>query len=68
MADFEERIQAFGAKFIGLLEIPTLSLRSGDNKGEVEDIATGSLAGIAGAYLVKNGFQKPRFGIPVKSG
>jgi trans-2,3-dihydro-3-hydroxyanthranilate isomerase len=24
----------------------------------VEDVATGSLAGIAGAYLVKNGFQK----------
>ena len=59
VVDFEKRIQAFGAKFIGLLEIPTLSLRSGDNKGEVEDIATGSLAGIAGAYLVKYGFQKP---------
>jgi trans-2,3-dihydro-3-hydroxyanthranilate isomerase len=58
VADFEERIQPFGAKFIGLLEIPTLSLRTGDNKGEVEDIATGSLAGIVGAYLVKNGFQK----------
>ena len=58
VADFEERIQPLGAKFIGLLEIPTLSLRTGDNKGEVEDIATGSLAGIAGAYLVKNGFQK----------
>ena len=58
VSDFEERIQPFGAKFIGLLEIPTLILRTGDNKGEVEDIATGSLAGVAGAYLVKNGFQK----------
>ncbi len=59
VANFEERIQVFGAKFIGLLEIPSLSLRTSDNKGEVEDIATGSLAGVAGAYLVKNGFQKP---------
>jgi hypothetical protein len=58
VSNFEERIKPFGAKFIGLLEIPTLNLRSGDNKGDVEDIATGSLAGVAGAYLVKNGFQK----------
>jgi len=57
--DFEKRIQPFGAKFAGILEIPTLSIRSGDNKGAVEDIATGSLAGPIGAYLVKHGFQEP---------
>jgi predicted PhzF superfamily epimerase YddE/YHI9 len=55
--DMEERIQVFGAKFIGILDIPTFSIRTGDNKGAVEDIATGSLAGPAGAFLVKHGFQ-----------
>jgi predicted PhzF superfamily epimerase YddE/YHI9 len=57
--DMEERIQPFGAKFIGILDIPTLSIRTGDNMGAVEDIATGSLAGPAGAFLVKFGFQNP---------
>jgi trans-2,3-dihydro-3-hydroxyanthranilate isomerase len=55
----EEKIRAFGAMFIGVIEIPTLSIRTGDNLGMVEDIATGSLAGPAGAFLVNFGFQKP---------
>lgn len=56
--DLGAKISAFGAHFIGILEIPTRRIRSGDNLGKVEDIATGSLAGPAGAFLVKNGFQK----------
>jgi len=56
--DLGGKINALGAHFIGILEIPTQRIRSGDNLGQVEDIATGSLAGPAGAFLVKNGFQK----------
>ena len=51
----EPRVHAAGAQFIGLLDIATRSIRTGDNDGSVEDIATGSLAGPAGAYLVKHG-------------
>jgi trans-2,3-dihydro-3-hydroxyanthranilate isomerase len=68
VTDIEERIRPFGAKFIGILEIPTLSIRSGDNRGAVEDIATGSLAGCAGAYLVKNGLQNPNTFIQLNQG
>lgn len=58
ITDLTEKIAAFGAHFIGVLEIPAQRIRSGDNGGHVEDIATGSLAGPAGAYLVKHGFQQ----------
>jgi predicted PhzF superfamily epimerase YddE/YHI9 len=66
--DLEDRIRVFGAMFIGILEIPALLIRSGDNQGAVEDIATGSLAGPAGAYLVKCGFQKPNSVIQINQG
>jgi PhzF family phenazine biosynthesis protein len=36
--------------------------------GSVEDIATGSLAGPSGAYLVKKGFQKPNTVIKINQG
>jgi trans-2,3-dihydro-3-hydroxyanthranilate isomerase len=58
IADLGEKIGAFGSHFIGILEIPSSRIRSSDNIGQVEDIATGSLAGPAGAYLVKYGFRK----------
>jgi PhzF family phenazine biosynthesis protein len=58
ISDLEEKIRSWGAMFIGVLEIPSLSIRTWDNLGAVEDIATGSLAGPSGAYLVKHGFQK----------
>ncbi|WP_158798367.1 PhzF family phenazine biosynthesis protein [Pedobacter sp. L105] len=66
--DLSEKISAFGAKFIGILEIPSRRIRSGDNLGQVEDIATGSLAGPAGAYLVKYGFQKANTLIQINQG
>ena len=64
----EEKIRAWGAMFVGILEIPTLSIRTGDNLGGIEDIATGSLAGPAGAFLVKFGFQKPGEIIKINQG
>jgi PhzF family phenazine biosynthesis protein len=59
VTDLEVRLRAVGAKFIGLLEVPTLRLRTWDNLGQVEDTATGSLAGPAGALLVRHQLHPP---------
>jgi len=56
--DLEERMKPFEARFIGTLEVPSLNIRTWDNPGTIEDIATGSLAGPCGAYLVKYGFKE----------
>lgn len=55
----EKLLHAFGTQFIGLLDVDTLSIRTGNNEGTVEDIATGSLAGPSAAFLVKHGLQAP---------
>ncbi|MDO6432859.1 PhzF family phenazine biosynthesis protein [Flavitalea sp. BT771] len=54
----EEKLHAFGAHFIGLLDVDTRSIRTGNNDGLVEDIATGSLAGPSGAFLVAHGLEQ----------
>lgn len=66
--DIEEKMKAFGAKFIGTLEIPSQSIRTWDNAGIIEDIATGSLAGPSGAYLVKHGFYEANKTIQLNQG
>jgi PhzF family phenazine biosynthesis protein len=66
--DMVARMQPFGAKFIGTLDIPDLSIRTWDNFGIVEDAATGSLAGPSGAYLVKLGFKRPNEVFELKQG
>ncbi|MFB9841925.1 PhzF family phenazine biosynthesis protein [Mucilaginibacter ginsenosidivorans] len=66
--DLEEKIRQLGAMFVGILDIPTLTIRTWDNLGSVEDIATGSLAGPSGAYLVKKGFQSSGTQIQLNQG
>ncbi|WP_259065098.1 PhzF family phenazine biosynthesis protein [Mucilaginibacter sp. X4EP1] len=66
--DLEIFLAGFGAKFIGILDIPSLSIRTWDNAGTVEDIATGSLAGPCGAFLVKNKLQAAGDTIILKQG
>lgn len=68
ITDLEEKIRAWGAMFIGILEIPTLSIRTWDNLGTAEDIATGSLAGPSGAFLVKHGFHQQGATIQINQG
>jgi trans-2,3-dihydro-3-hydroxyanthranilate isomerase len=68
ITDLEEKIRAWGAMFIGILEIPTLSIRTWDNLGAAEDIATGSLAGPSGAFLVKHGFYQQGATIQINQG
>lgn len=52
--DITDILAAFGAQFIGTLDIPASTIRTWNNTGLVEDIATGSLAGPCAAFLVKN--------------
>ncbi len=51
--NFESFIKQFGARFAYVLDVNTLEGRTWDNEGKVEDIATGSAAGPAAAFLFK---------------
>ena len=50
-SDFERQLARVDAKFAYLLDPQSREARTWDNVGRVEDIATGSAAGPAGAYL-----------------
>lgn len=50
--DFEAMLATVGAKFVYVFQVDRLEGRTWDNDGRVEDIATGSAAGPAAAYLV----------------
>jgi trans-2,3-dihydro-3-hydroxyanthranilate isomerase len=58
-ADFETLLARHGAKFVYLLDVGAREGRTWDNRGAVEDVATGSAAGPAGAYLVRHGRERP---------
>lgn len=49
--DLEAQLQALGAKFVFVFDTEHRELRTWDNLGQVEDVATGSAAGPAAAYL-----------------
>lgn len=53
--DFETLLARHGAKFVYLLDVAGGEGRTWDNRGAVEDVATGSAAGPAGAYCVRHG-------------
>ncbi|GGM05305.1 hypothetical protein GCM10009425_15870 [Pseudomonas asuensis] len=55
--DLEARLHAIGAAFVYVLDVERGEGRSWDNAGLVEDIATGSAAGAAAAYLIRHGCQ-----------
>jgi PhzF family phenazine biosynthesis protein len=52
---FDRLLARFGASFVYVLDVPALEARTWDNDGRVEDVATGSAAGPAAAYLVRHG-------------
>lgn len=56
--DFETLLSKHKAKFVYVLDINTLEGRTWNNEGTVEDIATGSAAGPAAAFLHKAGLVK----------
>jgi len=53
--DLTERLHGVGAKFSYVLDPDVPEGRTWDNRGVVEDVATGSAAGPAGAYLIEQG-------------
>jgi PhzF family phenazine biosynthesis protein len=53
--DFEALLAECGAKFVYVLDPATPEGRTWDNAGRVEDVATGSAAGPAAAYLIHHG-------------
>ncbi len=66
--DFEAFLATFGAKFVFVLDVETLEGRTWDNDGRVEDIATGSAAGPAGAFLVAHGRAVPDVPLTIRQG
>ena len=52
--DFEPMLEQVGAKFVYVLDPRRPEGRTWDNTGRVEDIATGSAAGPAAAYLIRH--------------
>jgi PhzF family phenazine biosynthesis protein len=50
--EFESLLASVGAKFVYVVDVNRIEGRTWDNDGRVEDIATGSAAGPAAAYLV----------------
>ncbi|MEA3437385.1 MAG: PhzF family phenazine biosynthesis protein, partial [Thermodesulfobacteriota bacterium] len=53
--DFESILDQYEAKFVYVLDVDSFEGRTWDNEGKVEDIATGSAAGPAAAFLFKAG-------------
>jgi trans-2,3-dihydro-3-hydroxyanthranilate isomerase len=53
--DFEHRLASVGAKFVYVFDPERREGRTWDNAGAVEDVATGSAAGPAAAYLEAHG-------------
>lgn len=65
---FEELLGSVGAKFVYVLDPDRPEGRTWDNAGLVEDVATGSAAGPAGAYLVAHGCRREGETIAVQQG
>ena len=68
IGNLEDKLQDIGAKFFFILDPEKMQGRTWDNFGLVEDIATGSAAGPAGAYLVKNKLAKPNTEMILRQG
>nr|WP_321527137.1 PhzF family phenazine biosynthesis protein [uncultured Cohaesibacter sp.] len=66
--DLEETLQHFGADFAYLFNIDTFEGRHWNNDGIVEDVATGSAAGVVGAYTLKHGLAQPGVSFSLKQG
>ncbi|HSP15213.1 MAG TPA: PhzF family phenazine biosynthesis protein [Thermoanaerobaculia bacterium] len=66
--DLEAQLKTFGAKFVLVLAVEAREMRTWDNLGQVEDVATGSAAGPAAAYLLSRGLASPKLPIELAQG
>jgi trans-2,3-dihydro-3-hydroxyanthranilate isomerase len=67
-SDLEALLAAWGAKFLFLLDVAGREIRTWDNLGRVEDVATGSAAGPAAAYLFSLGLADPSLPMEIAQG
>src|SRR4051794_25665276 len=67
-SDLEVLLAALGAKFILLLDVAGREMRTWDNLGRVEDVATGSAAGPTAAYLFSLGLADPSLPMELAQG
>lgn len=65
---FGELLASVGAKFVYVLDPATPEGRTWDNAGLLEDVATGSAAGPAGAYLVQHAVRPEEHTIAIQQG
>ena len=68
VADFEQQLASVGAKFVYVFDPAAREGRSWDNAGAVEDVATGSAAGPAAAWLAAHGLATDGETIVVNQG
>jgi trans-2,3-dihydro-3-hydroxyanthranilate isomerase len=66
--DLEETLRRLNARFLYLYDVERSEGRNWDNKGLVEDIATGSAAGPVAAYLCRHGLRKTGENLRIKQG
>ena len=66
--DLEAELATQGAKFVLVLDVEGRELRTWDNLGQVEDVATGSAAGPVAAYLYDRGLADPARSIDLSQG
>jgi len=66
--DLEAILATIGAKFLVVLDVLNREMRTWDNLGQVEDIATGSAAGPVAAYLFKYGYADPNIALRISQG
>ena len=66
--DLEVLLGAVGAKFVLVFDVEGREARTWDNLGQVEDVATGSAAGPAAAYLLQYGLADAHSPIEILQG
>lgn len=66
--DLEERLASVGAKFVYVFDPDHREGRTWDNAGAVEDVATGSAAGPAAAYLAAHGLAAAEETVVISQG
>ena len=66
--DLEALLMSVGAKFVLVLDAAGREVRTWDNLGRVEDVATGSAAGPAAAYLFAHNLADPSVPLELAQG
>jgi trans-2,3-dihydro-3-hydroxyanthranilate isomerase len=66
--DLEKQLKELGAEFAYLFDVDTMEGRHWNNDGIMEDVATGSAAGVIGAYALKHGLTQAGKSFTLKQG